>query len=276
MENVKLHCLYVDTKISSLADNMVNQHFHPYYEVYYFLGDEMTFFLDNSAFTLKKHDIVFVDKFVYHKTFYDLNTESQRVNIAFHDAFLKENLTELQTAKILKPFEGTKRMRFQDEKTKHLFELLVHSMIDNHPSSCIGRSALITFLNELSVRAKQALPYLQEPVSKTSQIVSQIIDYINKHYKSSLSLDFLSDEFHISKYHLSRMFKQVAGIGFSVFLTEKRLTEAQRLLSSTDMSITEICGECGFDSMSNFLFQFEKYYYMSPRELRKTKRKVIS
>jgi len=267
---ISLECYIVDKKIYELSENTVNKHYHPYYEVYYFMGDKMTFFLDNTVLSLEKNDIILVDKLIYHKTFYDLNLDCTRMNIAFDNAFLDEfNLSELQKNKILCPFHQINRLRFKDQNTRSYFHNLLFSVHKHTLSNQFGKVALLTFLNEISDRIADSEPLTERDlISGTNVVVSQIIDYINTNYHDKIDLELLSDKFHISKYHLCRIFKQVAGMGFSSFVITKRLKEAELLIKNTDKTIIDICEECGFGSMSNFIYQFEKCYHLSPKEFR--------
>ena len=50
------------------------------------------------------------------------------------------------------------------------------------------------------------------------------------------------------------------------YLTRYRLNQSINLLFHTDMSITEISYEVGFNSTSYYSEMFKKYYHCTPRE----------
>ena len=69
--------------------------------------------------------------------------------------------------------------------------------------------------------------------------------------------------------YFSRKFKLCTGFGYKEYLITVRIIEACRLLLNTDMSITQIAENCGFDDSNYFGDCFKKIKGMSPREYRK-------
>ena len=65
--------------------NMPMTHYHNCYEIYYFLGNEATYFIENKSFQVNKYDVVFVDKFTYHKTWYQEGETVERYLIYVND-----------------------------------------------------------------------------------------------------------------------------------------------------------------------------------------------
>lgn len=55
----------------------------------------------------------------------------------------------------------------------------------------------------------------------------------------------------------------------NMWINEKRLEKAEVLLQTTDYLITDICFLCGYESLSNFIYQFKKIYNISPAKYRK-------
>ncbi len=70
--------------------------------------------------------------------------------------------------------------------------------------------------------------------------------------------------------HICRVFQQRLGTTPTQFITEKRLAYAQNLLISTRMSATDICYECGFESLSWFYRLFVAQNLLTPAKYRKT------
>jgi transcriptional regulator GlxA family with amidase domain len=59
------------------------------------------------------------------------------------------------------------------------------------------------------------------------------------------------------------------GITINEYLTQTRLNYATKLLSFSDLPITEICYACGFTSFTNFSRAFKNKYHQSPSAYRK-------
>ena len=67
---------------------------------------------------------------------------------------------------------------------------------------------------------------------------------------------------------ISHAFKQYLNVTPSVFVNEKRLQNASKLLLTTDKEIVDICFMCGFGSLSYFYKRFNEAYGASPLQYR--------
>ena len=83
------------------------------------------------------------------------------------------------------------------------------------------------------------------------------------------SLIELADEYHISKYYLSHIFKTVTGYSVMDYLKVLRIAKAKALIAKTTMSISEIVETCGFSDSSNFSRDFKSNTGLSPSDFRK-------
>ncbi|MDY6287261.1 MAG: AraC family transcriptional regulator [Bilifractor sp.] len=83
--------------------------------------------------------------------------------------------------------------------------------------------------------------------------------YINAGYTGSVTLEEAARRACMSPNYFSTCFRKTLGKSFSRYVTELRLHRARELTETTDMSMTEIAGECGFRNMSNFYRLWKKY-----------------
>lgn len=86
--------------------------------------------------------------------------------------------------------------------------------------------------------------------------------------ESDLSLRRLAEVSQTTENHLSETFSQFLQTNFFNFVNEYRISEAKRLLSATDASITTIAVEVGFNSRSTFNSAFKKETGITPRVFR--------
>lgn len=100
-------------------------------------------------------------------------------------------------------------------------------------------------------------------------------NYIDKNFTSKITLDDLAQQCYVSKWHLTRLFKQHTGYSPFEYINTKRLEFAKKLLRETDCSITEIAYRAGFNSSSYFSQIFKKSFDTSPESYRKIKSQVI-
>ena len=102
--------------------------------------------------------------------------------------------------------------------------------------------------------------------------IRRAIDFLTHNYAEPLSLDQLASESGVSKFHLSRLFKQATGTTPYHHLLDTRLNAAKRLLEATDLSISEVARQCGFKRPNHFATQFSDRFNIGPRDFRLSSR----
>lgn len=103
---------------------------------------------------------------------------------------------------------------------------------------------------------------------KKQEALTAVLKYIQKNYRSKISLDSLADSVGYNASYLSQLFKTNLGINFYDYLTRIRLREATRRLSQTDDKILDIALEYGFSNLKSFNNVFRKVFRKSPSEYR--------
>lgn len=91
---------------------------------------------------------------------------------------------------------------------------------------------------------------------------------IDKRFDSGVSLDELARLAGFSMYHFIRIFRHVYKQTPHQCLVMHRVDKAKHLLRSTDLSVTDICFEVGFQSVGSFSATFRKLTGLSPSSYR--------
>ena len=99
--------------------------------------------------------------------------------------------------------------------------------------------------------------------------IYKAIDYINKNYSSDISALDCAKEINMSYSYFSRSFKKITGKQFRHYLTEVRVSHAEKLMVISDRSVTEIAMECGFNDVSYFISQYKSLRGVTPNKFRK-------
>lgn len=99
-------------------------------------------------------------------------------------------------------------------------------------------------------------------------VVTQVVSYISRNFKESITLSSMAKALGVSKYALSRVFSSVFHTNFNQYLNHARLDYAVALLEYTRQTITEICMNSGFESQRTFNRVFREQFKISPREYR--------
>jgi YesN/AraC family two-component response regulator len=108
----------------------------------------------------------------------------------------------------------------------------------------------------------------RSPADELDLSIQKANRLIQLRYWDNLSLAGLARELGMSKYHLSRRFKEAMGMTFRSYLLRTRLERAKVLLSRDQGSITEVAQTVGFGDLPRFDKLFKRYTGLTPSAYR--------
>jgi AraC-like DNA-binding protein len=95
-----------------------------------------------------------------------------------------------------------------------------------------------------------------------------VFQYIETNYKEPLTVDQLADMAGLSRFHFSRLFKELCGRSVVEFITMTRLGKADELLRKGALSVSEVAIATGFNDVYYFSRTFKKHKKVTPSSLR--------
>lgn len=98
----------------------------------------------------------------------------------------------------------------------------------------------------------------------------KIMKYINNHFNEDISLAETASVLHMNPNYMSQMFKKESGITFTHYITDLRISEAKKQLTTTDLPISDISVNVGFNDYFYFLKTFKKVTGKTPSQFRQT------
>lgn len=98
--------------------------------------------------------------------------------------------------------------------------------------------------------------------------IVEIISFIQSNY-AEVTLDTLSDHFHLSKPYLSKYIKEKAGMTFQEVVKEERMKKARMMLRETPQTVETIAANVGYENVEHFNRLFKKTYQITPVQYRK-------
>lgn len=101
-------------------------------------------------------------------------------------------------------------------------------------------------------------------------------DYIEAHCDQSITLATMADVARFSPFHFHRLFAEEFGETPGEYLQRLRFERAQRMLLTTDRSVSEICLEVGYGSVGTFCARFRDRYGRTPTDFRECSRRVFA
>ena len=108
----------------------------------------------------------------------------------------------------------------------------------------------------------------EETIASHRRAVERVITNARERLCDPISLHDMSRVAYLSEFHFNRVFHQITGLPPGKFISALRLDEAKRLLLNSHLSVTDICFEVGYNSLSTFTRLFTQRVGLGPREFR--------
>ena len=99
---------------------------------------------------------------------------------------------------------------------------------------------------------------------RADRLILQARDYIQDHLLDELSLEQISEQANLSKYHFLRLFRQQFGITPHQYLMNCRINAARKSLEQ-GRSLDDVVYDYGFSDLSHFNRRFKPIYGTTPK-----------
>jgi len=158
--------------------------------------------------------------------------------------------------------------RVQDPQAAALMEQ-VCAAFDNTDSEWSVAETRNTVLSFVLYMCKHHLAQTgPENPPKSDRSILEAVAYINENYALPLTLEDIAEHVQYSKYHFARRFKEATGYTVVEHLHAQRCERATELLVETQLPVSQIGCQCGFEHNSYFSKIFRRRYGISPSEYR--------
>ncbi len=107
-----------------------------------------------------------------------------------------------------------------------------------------------------------------EMSNNSSDTVNKLIDYIASNFTKEIKNVELAEIAGYHEYYLNRLFIRHTGTSMHKYILNLRINEGKRLLLNTNLSISAIASQIGFNSNTHFSTYFKKEMNMTPYEYR--------
>lgn len=224
------------------------------------LDGSFTYIKDGKHITAHKGDTVILDCYKPHEYYTNDSFESIWIHIAGANSY-----------ELFEEIERSDGNLIKCKDVQHLRKLLFRvfdGMKGDYPTTELSVSLDIykiftELLNPQSTKSKGESSY--------EDSIQTVKEYIAENLNENLTVGALAEIVNMSSSHFSRVFKQQTGLSPYDYILISRLNRAKYLLQVTDMTVSAIAYEIGFNSESNFIYFFTENEGISPGKFRKLK-----
>jgi len=277
ISEIELEGLYIEYKKSNINNTFINEHYHDMYEIDIFEKANFDIFVKDKKYKINDRDVLLINQYDLHRLIYSTTPIYARYVIYLKKDFLDPILRSFSIPEIMDIFFSHNIQKINiNIKQQNILSDLLNSILkkgNNHILSPMDKAEIkakmILLITKLCKLFSQNINDSANAYNKKDIQVESIIEYIDANYSKNISLNKLSNILHVNKYYISHIFKETTGFTVIEYLQYKRIIEAQKMLKHPDISIIDICYDCGFNSVQHFYRVFNKFTNTTPLKYKK-------
>ena len=259
---------------------LANAHYHYYIELLYCVTGKAVVFIAGETYNFNVGDMVLINSREVHSIYGAIDSDIEYIVVKFDPDLLYSTSIAVFETKYVFPFTSAKSTHQKFFTKNEIKDTYIPKLLNE----IILEYTKKTYGFELAIRNNIGNVFLlilrnwydkgldlnigTNINEKTLKKLQYIFDYVDKNYMNDLSSESVASTCNMSYSYFSRFFKASVGKAFSKYLNYVRITEAEKLLISTDLNITQIAMEIGFTSSSYFIQQFKRYKSLSPKQFK--------
>lgn len=260
-----------DFTTNATAGN-VEFHMHNRHEIYFLLDGDIQYFVENVCYPMTAGNLILFSTNEIHKAINTSNLAFTRLVIHVRPDFVQQYCTpdtNLLACFHREPGVGNMVSLSKEEQTRliSMARALQQALKKSgqYGSDVMASTLFLQILVFVNQAWKKNSPKRAMPSPHRTQA---IMDYIDAHLTSSLTLDSIAQALSLDKYYLSHLFKSETESTIYQYILVKRVALAKTLLSQGH-TVSEACHLSGFNDYSNFIRSFKQVTGYTPGQFKR-------
>jgi AraC-like DNA-binding protein/quercetin dioxygenase-like cupin family protein len=266
------------THIPYDRDLVLYQHWHDEIEIFYLEKGEVEFFIEERCIHLKEGEAILIPPNLLHMAWNINHKRCCFYAFLFSPVLFSEAYTNSYYNRFIQPLKHNGRLYTHQftqnlgwhKELLHLLKQIFHFYnrqdIDTWELDLHG---LLYQLWNLYYNNYMLSIDLSTTYQKLYHKLELSIDYIHENYVTDLTLEQLANQSGLCKGSFCRYFKKLTGESPFTYISRYRIRKSCELLLNTEMKVTQVASQCGFDNISYYNRTFMQYMKCKPSEYRK-------
>lgn len=235
-------------------DCCVSTHCHDFFEFEYMVSGSGTYCIDGTEYEITEKMLYFMTPVNFHSV--DMK------NTVFYNVMFSADMCDIGILSRL--FSISPTVIRADDNTHAFLCALIDELCKNYDNSEYASLILETLILKIA-----SLVSVKHDKCISSDIrVAEL--YILENFKKGITLSDAAKHAMLSESHFSRKFMRETGKSFKEYLNSVCFEYAKKLLKYSNLTVMQICVECGFRDYPNFIRRFRQHTGMCPTDYRKS------
>ncbi|WP_059105489.1 helix-turn-helix domain-containing protein [Shouchella shacheensis] len=261
---------------------IVSSHFHDAIELLFAFSGAARVFVGGSTFTMREGDLVIVNSKEVHSIFAEDGEEEVRyLVIKLEPEVLYSTSRSIFESKYVLPFAMAKSSPQTLLSRADIEHTAIPSIIEQIMSEFYLKSygydfairihicsiflAVLRFWEHYGIKVRESDPYNQMDI----ELMQNVFRLLEEQFAQPITAKQAAEYCNLSYSYFSRKVKTITGRSFTELLNYVRVTEAEKLLTTSDLPVTEIAARTGYSTSSYFIQQFKAFKNISPYRFKK-------
>ena len=256
------------------ADDLavISHHFHNAYELIFIEEGEAEFIIDGKLRRYRGGDIIFISHLEQHQMRPLSPTYTRYIAIVepdYFDRFISDQA--LRSIFKNRPANFENGISLSKNDSALVCGLMRECAAEYTERALCSELAVMSRLLTIVIMLYRGYTacFPAVPSDRYTANAALIQSYLDHNYLEEFTLDDLAAHFHLNKFHLLEVFREVTGYTIKRYIMLKRISHAKNQLYYTGNDISQVALESGFNSTSNFIRAFRRYEHITPLQFRK-------
>lgn len=228
-----------------------------YFEIIFLTKGNGTHTIDTKEYEIKPPIIFTVRKEQVH--FWDITTQPEGFVLIIKKSYI-DNCLDKEIKRLISELSAHTYLFPKADEAVTIFSLLLNEYQDNKP---LNRAIIDGLLKALLAKLlESATPTM--PKGGNSSIFQQFMELLSKEDELTNKVNHYAKLLHTTPQNLNAICRKESGQSCTETLAEHIIHEAKRLLTYTDISVSEIAHRLDFKDNSHFSKYFKRYVKMTP------------
>lgn len=279
-------CAAYKTRLAEKG-TMVKHHWHDEVEIIYFFEGDFRLDINMEQFYVRSECLYFINPGELHSIITEKYNSPEENAVVFAPGILGFDSYDLIQLELIQPVQNERLLfprcllpehpaflqirssfmdimnsfeQLQGKKSVSDTDLLAHQLF--------VKSSLLRILAILSTY-RLFLP-TELHYNKRVEEIKTVLMYIRDNYKEKIYIKDLAKLISMNEQYFCRFFKKSIGRSPVEYMNEYRIKQSIHLLKDTNLPVMDVCLECGYNNLGNFLREFKKYTDTTPLKYRRS------